>query len=724
MSAAEHKSLDRGAVSTRQPLRYFSYLHLCLWGFFGLVLHPAAAHAQLPQVRLDRIFPLGGAAGSSVVIDIAGKDLDEVKTLRFDHPGFKAEPVKENQFRITIAADTPAGTYDLRAVGKYGISGSRLFVVSRGLQEVQQADGNDDPSKPQAVPMNAVVNGVSRANAAEYYRFHAGKGQRVTIDCRAFRLDSTLHPSLSLSAADGRELAEGKPHFGPADVLIDFTAPADGDYVLKLNDLTYLGDLPYRLVVSTRPRLDAVFPPAVRAGTFGELTLLGANLPGGKPAGNLQELRLPFTMPREAACPGLFEFVHHVAAPAFNARAFQFVPMVCADAINPITVARVGSPVVCEREPNDVADKAQAVELPAVLCGRFDRPGDVDWYTFKAKAGDVIAVDLLCERLGLPGDAVVILSNAKGEDLTTFDDHGNNADALTQMNADPVGTFAIPEDGTYRLQVRERCNRGGSRYLYAMRVGKAEHDFYPIVYHETPNDPSCPLLRRGGSAFYEFCLNRRDGFDGSVTVEAEGLPPGLRCPPIQVGPNVEFSSIVFTAAADAAEWTGAVRLKAWAVIAGKRVEREVGCVQRRGADGNAGNATRACREICLAIRAAEAPYTLQVSDKPLQVLQGATVQTKVLLTRRGDFKDAVRLAAWKPPAGFEVTADEIPAGKGEAVAKITVAAETPPGTYSLILRGDAQVPFSPDPKATEKPNVRVADPAPPLVVVVAAPPKK
>jgi hypothetical protein len=682
------------------------------------------ARGQLPQVRLDRVFPAGGAAASTVVVDITGKDLDEVKELHFDHPGFKAEWVKENQFRVTVAADTPAGTYDLRAVGKYGISGSRLFAVSRGLREVRQADGNDDPSKPQKVPVNAVVNGLSRANAAEYYRFHATKGQRLTIDCRAFRLDSALRACLSVTAADGRELAVGRPHFGPADPLIDFTAPADGDYVIKLHDIAYNGDLPYRLIVSDRPRLDAVFPPAVRAGTVRDLTLLGRNLPGGKPTGDLEQLRLPFTMPRDAACPGLGDFVEHVAAPALNARAVQLVPVLCADALNPITVARAGCPVLCEHEPNDAADKAQAVALPAVVCGRFDRPGDVDWYSFQAKAGEVIAVDLLCERLGLPGDPVVIIGNAKGEDLATIDDHGNNAEALTQLNADPAGTFAVREDGTYRVQVRERCRRGGPRYLYALRLGKAEPDFYPIVYHETPNEPSCPLLRRGGSAFYEFCLNRRDGFDGTVTVEADGLPPGLRCPPVQVGPNVEFSSIVFTAAGDAPEWSGAVRLKAWATIGGKRLEREVGCVQRRSADNNSSNASRACREICLAVRAAEAPYSLLVSDKPVQILQGAAAETKVHVTRRGDFKDAVRVAAWKPPAGFEVVADEVPAGKGEVAVKIAVAAETPPGTYSLVLRGDAQVPFSPDPKATEKPNVRVADPATPLLVIVAAPLKK
>src|SRR4051812_8218425 len=84
----------------------FSVLSVSLWFPFL-----SECRAELPHARLDRIFPLGGAAGSTVTLDLAGKDLDDVKTLHLDHPGFKAEFVKPNQFRVTIAADTPAGSY-------------------------------------------------------------------------------------------------------------------------------------------------------------------------------------------------------------------------------------------------------------------------------------------------------------------------------------------------------------------------------------------------------------------------------------------------------------------------------------------------------------------------------------------------------------------------------------------------------------------------------------
>src|SRR5262249_3293663 len=161
-----------------------------------------------------------------------------------------AELVKPNQFRVTIAPDVPVGTHDVRAIGKYGISGSRLFAVSQGLTEVREVEPNDTPDKAQLVPMNCAVNGNSDNNGDDFYRLKAKKGERMTIDCQALRLDSTLRATLVLSTAEGKELAQGKPYYLRTDPLMDFVAPADGDYLLRLHDMTFLGGLPYRLVIS------------------------------------------------------------------------------------------------------------------------------------------------------------------------------------------------------------------------------------------------------------------------------------------------------------------------------------------------------------------------------------------------------------------------------------------------------------------------------------------
>src|SRR5947207_4432186 len=111
--------------------------------------------------------------------------------------------------------------------------------------------------------MKAAVNGQRHNNGDDFFRFPAKKGERVTIDCQAVRLDSTLRATLVLSTADGKELAQGKPYYLRTDPLMDFVAPTDGDYLLRLHDMTFQGGLPYRLVISNRPHLEHIFPPAL-----------------------------------------------------------------------------------------------------------------------------------------------------------------------------------------------------------------------------------------------------------------------------------------------------------------------------------------------------------------------------------------------------------------------------------------------------------------------------
>ncbi len=689
----------------------------------------APAAAQLPHIRLDRLFPLGGQAGATLDLEIAGKDLDEVKKLHFDHPGFKAELVKPNHFRVSIAATVPVGTHEVRAVGKHGISGARLFAVSRGLTEVREVEPNDTPDKAQAVPMNAAVNGFSDNNGDDFFRFPAKKGERVVIDCQAFRLDSTLRATLVLSTADGKPLARSRPYYHRTDPLLDVTAPADGDYLLRLHDFTYSGGLPYRLVISNRPHIENVFPPAVVPGQKTELTILGRNLPGGKPDPRavvqgrvLDRLTVPFAAPKGETALQRFDFIDHPASPALTTRGLQFWPKGLENALNPATVIYADAPVTVEQEPNDSADTAQHISLPTVLCGRFDKAGDADWYQFDLKAGEAVELDLYHERIEMFGDPFLLITDAKGQELATFDDHGINFNTLAQYNRDPVGVFRAPAAGTYRLLVQERYRRGGPRFVYALRIAKAGPDFQPVAFHETNPDPSCPVVRQGGSAFCEVCLNRRN-FNGSVTIEAEGLPKGVTSPPVHVSPQSQFGTVVFSAAADAPEWEGVVRLKAWALIDGKRVERPVRCAERRWAIANI-NTSKVCREICLAVRPA-APYALRMPAEKATVAAGGSFETVVSVRRHWpDFKGKVQLIGLNLPPGFNVPATNLPAGQTEARVKISVAGNVPPGTYSVVLRGDAQVPYSRDPKATSKPNVRVADPTTPLTVVVTAPPKK
>ena len=81
------------------------------------------------------------------------------------------------------------------------------------------------------------------------------------------RLDSKLRAVLELEDERGRRLASSRGYTG-LDPLIDFRVPADGEYTVRLYDLTYTGspEHVYRLDVDTGPRLEFAWPNVVERG--------------------------------------------------------------------------------------------------------------------------------------------------------------------------------------------------------------------------------------------------------------------------------------------------------------------------------------------------------------------------------------------------------------------------------------------------------------------------
>ncbi len=699
------------------------------------LLLASAANAQLPHARLDRVFPLGGSPGSTVEVTVEGRDLDGLTGLRFDTPGFKATLLKDRTFRVTVPADARPGTVEVRAVGRHGVTAPRLFAVGKGLTDMLEKEPNDTPATAQKVPIDCAVHGRSDGEGDDYFRFPGKKGQRVVIDCQAIRLDSTMRPALVLSDDAGKEIARGRPYFLLTDPLIDAVLPADGDYVVHLHDMTYAGGLPYRLVISTRPHVEAAFPPAVVPGGRTALTLIGRNLPGARPhAGGklldmtLDEVAYPFTArPRAVDAPktrgadatplpeveirsrSLLSFRWHPASPSALSRGEQV--LLGDTTLSPATVLHADHPVMLEKEPNNTRDAAQPLKLPCWVAGRLDRPGDVDWYSFDLDAGQSVAVEAFGERLERPGDLFLLVTDDKGSDLAQFDDHGPQFNALALFNRDPQGTFTAPRKGRYHLLVQDRYRQGGPRHVYALRLAKPEPDFHPVAYHATNPHPTSPLVRAGGSDHLEIYLNRRD-YSGPAVIEVKGLPPGVACPPVHVSPQAQNANVVFTASPEARDWEGPITLTATAD--GGRLIRPVTFVQRRWAIDNV-NTSRVCREGWLAVRQG-APYgvTLAATAK---AEQGGTAAFRASVRRSAGFTGKVQLTGLNLPPGFSFATAEIPAGKPDAEVRLKIQANVPPGTYSIALQADAQVP-------SEKKTLRVPSATTPLTLTVEAAPKK
>ena len=197
--------------------------------FFAALL-PGVAFAQLPATRLDGLFPAGGAPGTTIDVVISGTDLDDVDQLLFSQEGFQVArklaevtPFDEgpqpilNTFLVTIPG-VPAGNYEVRCQGKYGLSNPRTFVVGSfpEVVETEPNGGNLIPvwteiEKPEAklkvkenpavevLARPATVNGQFTAGPdVDWYRFMGQGGQRILAEGFARRIDSRADLVLTL----------------------------------------------------------------------------------------------------------------------------------------------------------------------------------------------------------------------------------------------------------------------------------------------------------------------------------------------------------------------------------------------------------------------------------------------------------------------------------------------------------------------------------------------
>lgn len=694
--------------------------------------------AQLPATQLTSIFPPGGKPGTSVEVTIAGQDQDDVAKLVFSHPGLVAaakmtmptelekvaKPVP-GAFTVTIAGDVPPGQYEARAVGRFGQSNPRIFVVSP-LNELVDTGANAAPDKAVDVPVGSVFNGRVDANTYDYLKVPLKAGERVIIDCSAQRIESRLNATLVLMNPAGRELVRARDTVG-SDPVLDFTAPAEGYYVLKVFDSVYGGgpDYFYRLSVTPSAYVDFVFPPSAPAGSNNQFTIYGRNLPGGQPADGLtiggaalQKLVVNIPMPADEAAKTQLASTSTTPVRSAWQDGIEFRLPTPQGPANPVTLYFARGPVIAEVEPNDQAALAQKITLPCEYVGQFYAQRDGDWVQFDAKKGETWFIEVSSHQLGLESDPFFALyrvtKNEKGEevvsDIAQVDDTqerqtriGTDFDTSTD---DPSFKFAVPEDGTYRLFLRDQLGSGRKdpAFVYRLMIHAAEPDFRLLAQAIVPGNPqqnqNTPLLpmvvRKGGTTAVGVLIDRRDEFAGDIAITVEGLPAGVTCPGAVVGGDVNTAVLVFSAADSAAAAAGPIKIVGKAQIAGKEVIRESRYAQIVWGTANRQQQSpefQLTKSFQLAVIDKEMqPAFVQIGeDKIWETSVGGNVEIPVTVTRRGDYKEPLKLVASGLPDPIkpkEINLDgNTAAGKFELLLNQQ---NIKPGMYTFYMRADTK----------------------------------
>jgi hypothetical protein len=121
-------------------------------------------------------------------------------------------------------------------------------------------------------------------------------------------------------------------------------------------------------------------------------------------------------------------------------------------------------PCVAEAEPNNSFDQPQRVELNTTVHGVAGNE-DEDIYVCTLKKGQRLAVEVEAMRLGrLMFDAYVAILDPKRFEVAACDD-------APLLRNDSCAAIIAPEDGDYRIVVREAAYEGSNDCQYRLHIG-------------------------------------------------------------------------------------------------------------------------------------------------------------------------------------------------------------------------------------------------------------
>ena len=160
--------------------------------------------------------------------------------------------------KVSLAAGVPVGIGGIVVSSLSGVS-DVAFVMIDDLPSVADSGKNHAAAEAQEISLPAAIDGLCDGTQADYYRFTAKEGQRISGEVVATRLGWDFDPLVRVLDSSGNELllADDDPATG-ADTRFVFTPQADGQYILELRDNRYKGGGRYRLRLGDFPLVAGV----------------------------------------------------------------------------------------------------------------------------------------------------------------------------------------------------------------------------------------------------------------------------------------------------------------------------------------------------------------------------------------------------------------------------------------------------------------------------------
>ena len=660
--------------------------------FVGFLAFDANAVAP----RLTNILPPGAQRGTEVEVRFTGQRLDDTKEIVFYTPGISVVSMDTSTNRIKamlkIADDCRLGEHQIRLRTATGVSELRTFWVD-ALTNLAEVEPNSDIARAQKIPLNITINGSIPSEDIDYFVVTAEKGQPLTAEIEGMRLGrGVFDPYIAIQDKNGKVLGASEDSaLGFQDGIVSIIAPESGDYIVQVRETSFGGrdDYFYRLHVGTFPRPTGVYPVAGRAGETLKVKFLG-DVKGEFE----QEIKLPST-PQEK-----FGVIAGPLSPrgtsgerdgergSLDKGAASPRPSPPSDGGEGVSPTpnwmRVASfPTALEAEPNDTREQAgEAREVPIVFNGILSKPGDHDWFRFRAKKSQNLQVTVFARRLRSPLDSSIQIVNDKGSPVADNDD---------AAGPDSSVNFKPEEDGEYTVLVRDHLKRGGPDFVYCVEVAPVEPSITVKIPEVARNDTQSRqyIAVPRGNRFATLISVRRANLAGDLKLSADDLPKGVRLLAETLPAKIDQFPLVFEAAADAPIDGKLLDLVAAATngLTG-HYWNDISLVE--GPNNTSYYGTRVDHLLVAVTEAA--PFKLRIVEPKVPLVQGGTMDLKVEAERDSGFHEAINLKmVWNPPGVTSQPDITIPKGSNSVSFPLSAKPDAELHDWKIAVLASAKV---------------------------------
>ncbi len=622
----------------------------------------AADFVSAASPSLGGIEPRGIQRGVESVLSFNGGRLaDAVEILFYDPAGFevkKLEPVAGNvKVTVNVKPTCRLGEHVAQVRTKSGVSEFKTFWVGP-FGPTAEKEPNSDFAAPQAIPLNTTVVGSIGNEDVDYYVVEAKKGQRISAEIEAIRLGTALFDAyvailnskrFELSSADDSPLIF-------QDALASAIAPEDGKYIIEVRESAYGNGNRYRLHVGTFPRPTAVYPAGGQQGQDVEVKFLG------DPSGPIiQKVKLPV-----APDP---KFALHAA----NSDGV-------APTGNPFRLFEHGN--VLEVEPNDTVKEATPGQLPLAFNGIIEKLGDVDYFKFTAKKGQVFDYECYARRIRSGLDPIMTLHRADGGAIASNDD---------SRGPDSYLRATIPADGEYLISVRDHLGKGAPDYVYRVELTPPK----PFLTIGIPRVARYSQYRQWivvprGNRFASLMTFSRANFGGPIVLDPKDMPAGITIHG-QFPTTGGSLPVVFEAAADAPV-TGKL-----VDFTGRHADPKINVASGyynaadfiRGAPGQSIYWQVKTNRIPVCV-VDEVPFKLEIVEPKAPIVRDGSMSLKILVHRKEGYNKPINVQMpYRPPGIGATSSITIPGDKSEAVYPISANGSAGINKWKFYVIGSA-----------------------------------